>query len=81
MDLELNGSKSIFKDFNDEEKCKLPLYNNFNSFIKNIEDMVKHYKKKDCQSLIYYYFLFYFIYHIGFVTKSKNIKILLYYLY
>ena len=30
MDLELNGSKSIFKDFNDEEKCKVPLYNNFN---------------------------------------------------
>jgi hypothetical protein len=76
MDLELNDSKSIFKDFNDEEKCKVPLYNNFNSFVLHIEDMVKQYnKKKDCRSLIYYYFLFYFIYHIGSVTKAKNIRI------
>jgi hypothetical protein len=38
--------------------------------------MVKYYnKKKDCQSLIYYYFLFYFIYHIGAVTKTKNLRI------
>lgn len=75
MDLEVNGTNSIFKDFNDEEKCKVPLYSNYNSFITNIEEIVKQYKKKDCQSLIYYYFLFYFIYHIGAITKAKNLKI------
>ena len=75
MDLEINDKKSIFKDFNDEEKCTLTLYNNYNSFIDNIENMLKQYKKKDCHSLIYYYFLFYFIYHIGSVTKSKNLRI------
>ena len=76
MDLEINDRKSIFKDFNDEEKCVLKLYNNYNNFIDNIEDMVKQFnKKKDCHSLIYYYFLFYFINHIGSVTKAQNIRI------
>jgi hypothetical protein len=76
MDLEINDRKSKFKYFNDETKCNLTLYNNYNSFINNIENIVKQFnKKKDCHSLIYYYFLFYFIYHIGSVTKAQNIRI------